>query len=153
MNQKVTKLASNAASRMSTIRPSEAKSWDPVRSKLSEAVANNNVGELNDFITKSKLPRDQLPVSELLLSAARGGHNEVFDYLLTVDGVDVNAREESTGYTALGLAARYAHSHIVQVLIDRPDVDIYLGMTTSSVYFRTQLCTTERHEHDSLFLL
>ncbi|KAF2096757.1 ankyrin [Rhizodiscina lignyota] len=68
-------------------------------------------------------------LGSLIHISAIHGDPELFKLLVTGTNVDINARTPF-GETALGLAALYGHHALVQLLADRADTDMNLGITT-----------------------
>jgi ankyrin repeat protein len=59
-----------------------------------------------------------------LVIAAKFGHENVVQQLLSRNDTDINIRPSILGLTALQYAAKYGHESVVKVLLSREDLDI-----------------------------
>ena len=74
-----------------------------------------------EMVRNRKLP----PLPSSLMVSSFFGHESVIGQLLVEhNDVDVNARDEETGWSALTLAASEGHEAVVKLLLERDDVDV-----------------------------
>ena len=87
--------------------------------KLNGAVIANKVDEVRKIIEDTgHITKDDL--SQLLILACSGGSYETTEYLLTIEGVDINYKLE--GFNALQEAAVGDHTAVLKLLLKHPNL-------------------------------
>ena len=109
---------------------------------LQAAAKQNRKKVLECLLEHPAVDKSPDILSELLVFASWYGSYETLEYLLTLDGVDVNYKlnaelirelkrrgkhKNEDGNTALHLATVSKHKDVVEMLLKQPNIDIYAG--------------------------
>ena len=88
------------------------------------ACEENNVAKVRDLVPVVGINSRDVWDNTGLMWATIGNSLAVFYFLLSQPGLDVNVADEEFGNTALHDATRNNHVEMVQVLVNRAEVDL-----------------------------